>query len=173
MLSEVNPIMETPAKLNDSKELSRGIRLAQTPVGSGHDVALTGIIVQFDLQAPAYFWPQLQRYKFINFVSSMSKMHMLTKMDIKSQCTEKTWTETIVIAETAVEMFNNGEIDIDTMLSNVPQGLQLTARLSTNYRQLKTQYKQRRNHRLPEWQQYCDWIQTLPYAQELIIGGSK
>jgi hypothetical protein len=163
--------METPEELKGSPELSRGTRLANTPVGSGHDVATQGIIVQFDLCAPAYFWPQLQRYSFVNFVSSQSKMHMLTKMNLKEQCNDKTWVRTIETAELAVQMFNKGEIEIDEMLSNVPQGLQLTARLSTNYRQLKTQYQQRRTHRLPEWQQYCDWIQTLPYAQELITGG--
>ena len=48
--------------------------------------------------------------------------------------------------------------------------MELTARLTTNYRALKTVYSQRKNHRLPEWREFCKWIETLPYADELIIG---
>jgi len=50
--------------------------------------------------------------------------------------------------------------------------LELTARMTTNYRQLKTIYAQRRNHLLPDWQMFCDWIETLPYS-ELITGKKK
>ena len=46
----------------------------------------------------------------------------------------------------------------------------LTARLTTNYRCLKTIYSQRKNHRLPEWRQFCEEIKKLPYAAELITG---
>lgn len=48
-------------------------------------------------------------------------------------------------------------------------GLRLTARITTNYRQLKTIYQQRKNHRLPEWRAFCAWIETLPRA-EFITG---
>jgi hypothetical protein len=50
------------------------------------------------------------------------------------------------------------------ILYNIPTGFQLTARMTTNYRQLKTIYHQRKNHRLPEWREFCKWIETLPYA---------
>ena len=43
--------------------------LANTPIGSGHDNFLNGIIVQFDLTASEKLWTQLQRYHFIDFVS--------------------------------------------------------------------------------------------------------
>ena len=58
------------------------------------------------------------------------------------------------------------------LLYNCPVGLQLTARMTTNYRQFKTIYKQRKNHTLPEWREFCKWIETLPYA-ELITGGTE
>ena len=57
---------------------------------------------------------------------------------------------------------------LEILYSN-PAGFRLTARMTTNYRQLKTIYKQRRTHRLPEWQAVCDWIETLPHS-ELIVG---
>ena len=45
-------------------------KLANTPIGSGHNNFLKGIIVQFDLRYPEYFSPQLQRYKFVDIISS-------------------------------------------------------------------------------------------------------
>ena len=57
---------------------------------------------------------------------------------------------------------------LEILYSN-PAGCQITAGLTTNYRQLKTIYAQRKNHRLPEWREFCKWIETLPMA-ELITG---
>ena len=57
---------------------------------------------------------------------------------------------------------------LDILMTN-PNGLNLTARMSTNYSQLKTIYRQRRFHRLPHWRAFCKWIETLPYS-ELITG---
>ena len=48
----------------------RANKLAKTPCGSGHNKFLKGIIVQFDLKYPEYFSPQLQRYHWIDIVSS-------------------------------------------------------------------------------------------------------
>ena len=55
------------------------------------------------------------------------------------------------------------------IISNCPMGLELTARITDNYLQLKSKYIQRRHHKLEEWQYYCDWIETLPMAEKLII----
>ena len=51
---------------------------------------------------------------------------------------------------------------------NIPPGFELTARLTTNYRCLKNIWRQRRSHKLPEWREFCKWIETLPYAKDLI-----
>jgi hypothetical protein len=59
------------------------------------------------------------------------------------------------------------------LLYNIPVGFRLTAGMTTNYRQLKTIYQQRRNHRLPEWQEFCDWVETLPLFPELCLNGNK
>ena len=45
--------------------------------------------------------------------------------------------------------------------------------MTTNYRQLKTIYAQRRTHRLPEWREFCAWVETLPMAKELILPGAE
>ena len=59
------------------------------------------------------------------------------------------------------------------VLYNVPVGFQLTARMTTNYRQLKTIYQQRKNHRLPEWREFCTWIELLPHSEFITGGGSE
>ena len=60
------------------------------------------------------------------------------------------------------------ELYLEILYTN-PAGFTLTARMTTNYRCLRNIYKQRKNHRLPEWREFCKWIETLPYAQELLI----
>ena len=59
------------------------------------------------------------------------------------------------------------------MLYNIPSGFELTAAMTTNYRQLKTIYQQRRNHALPDWQMFCDFCETLPRFLELTQRGYK
>jgi hypothetical protein len=56
------------------------------------------------------------------------------------------------------------------IISNCPMGAELWVHCSTNYEQLATIYKQRKNHKLKEdWGEFCAWIESLPYAKELII----
>lgn len=56
------------------------------------------------------------------------------------------------------------------IISNCPMGAELWVHCSTNYEQLATIYKQRKNHKLKEdWGTFCKWIESLPYAKELII----
>jgi len=157
-------------KLTD--ELTEGIQgLAEAPVGSGHDNWLNGVIVQFDLTASLKFWPQLQRYHFIDFVSSQSTMHRITKFNIPEQCNKYVTSIAIGNLRKLVEVYNNNPTPENYLyvLYNIPTGFELTARMTTNYRQLKTIYQQRKNHRLPEWRVFCEWIESLPHS-ELIIG---
>ena len=54
-------------------------------------------------------------------------------------------------------------------ISACPQGIELFMRCSTNYEQLATIYRQRKNHKLKEdWGAFCDFIKSLPYSKELI-----
>lgn len=52
------------------------------------------------------------------------------------------------------------------LISNTPLGFNLKARITTNYLQLKTIYNQRKNHKLPEWKQFCSWVEELPYTNK-------
>lgn len=157
------------------------VSLAQSKKGSGHDQFLTGIRVAFDLTFSNKAWVELERYGFIDFVSSQSTMHRITKFDLKKQYNEYVDPRIIKIMQEKVDDYNRmsatGDYSQDLMarkyleiLYSNPAGFELTARITTNYRALKTVYPQRKNHRLPEWREFCEWIETLPNAKLLIVG---
>ena len=148
--------------------------LAGCKSGTGHDQFLTGIIVQFDLTFSIKAWVEAERYHFFDFVSSQSTMHRVAKFDIAKQCNEYVEPGVIRIVNLLVSHYNMNPTAENYLrvLYNVPVGFRLTAGMTTNYRQLKTIYQQRKNHRLPEWREFCKWIETLPYAKELIVGES-
>lgn len=146
-------------------------KLAGCQTGTGHDQFLTGVIVQFDLTFSIKAWVEAERYHFFDFVSSQSTMHRIAKFDIESQCNEYVHDGTISIVKGLLDCYNNDPTPDNylRLLYNIPVGFRLAARMTTNYRQLKTIYKQRKNHRLPEWRTFCEWIESLPYS-ELITG---
>lgn len=148
-------------------------RLGNAPIGSGHDNFLNGIVVQFDLTFSLKAWTEMQRYHFIDFVSSQSTMHRIAKFDVEAQCNDYVDATTLFRLQQLVTIYktNPTEDNYLRILYNIPTGLRLTARMTTNYRQLKTIYAQRKNHRLPEWREFCAWIETLPRFKELCLGG--
>jgi hypothetical protein len=156
------------------RSLARAMKLAKAGGGSGHSNFRKGIRVSFDIKYPSYFTPELQRYSFMDIVTSSSKMHRLIKMDMDA-CFNK-----YVLPERKAHMkFLIGKYNekpsyemFMTVLSNCPLGIELFMRCSTNYEQLATIYRQRHNHRLKEdWVEgFCEnFIEKLPYAKELII----
>ena len=191
-------------------DLTSGIEsIAKASPGSGHDQWLTGVNVQFDLTFSVKAWTELERYHFVDFISSQSTMHRITKFDLDKPGTYIKYTDPrmIQIMKELVDNYNElqGKADayqfeyeelkpeqddeklawqiyrslqqeasaayLKILYSN-PCGFRLTAGMTTNYRQLKTIYLQRRFHRLPEWREFCAWIETLPFS-ELITGGEK
>ena len=185
------------------QSLNRAIVLAKAKIGSGHDNWLKGVRVSFDIKYPQYFTPELQRYNFMDIITSNSKMHRLIKMDLDIAC-NKYVTEANInemkahiskynfIKDMKEEEFNGASFPLrdgteiyvhnkqDAMyyafmmcVSNCPLGLELFMRCSTNYQQLKTIYRQRKNHKLKEdWvEAFCkNFIEQLPYAKEFICG---
>ncbi|MCL1880613.1 MAG: hypothetical protein FWF76_00355 [Oscillospiraceae bacterium] len=149
-------------------------KLAQCAKGTGHDQFLTGIRVNFDVTFTVKCWVEAERYRFLEFVSSQSTMHRIAKFELSEQYNEYVDKRIIAIMEELKERYNQtgNQDDYLKLLYSNPCGFKLTARLTTNYRCLKTVYSQRKEHRLPEWREFCKWIETLPYANELIIGAS-
>ena len=151
--------------------LKRATNLAKTGMGEGHNQFLTGIRVAFDLTFPNKAWIELERYRFLEFVSSQSTMHRIAQFDLKHQYNEYVDKRIIAIMEELKETYNSTKDKEDylALLYSNPCGFEITARITTNYRALKTVYAQRKNHRLPEWRAFCKWIESLPYFKELIL----
>lgn len=155
------------------KDMKRSRMLGSTKCGEGHDNFLNGIIVQFDMYAPLYMWKQIQRYHFLDFISSQSTMHRLVKFKIKDQCVDETDNKIIDRYQELLTEYNNQEKGLKdtklwrTLVSSLPCGFVLGATMTTNYRQLKTIYNQRKNHKLIEWTEFCDWCDSLPNFKEL------
>ena len=145
------------------------------------------MIVTFDLTCSQNAWVELQRYHFIDFVSSCSTMHKLQNMKPKDCCNRYVDPRAIDILQEKIDRYNwlvatnkKPEYNINPdeikearleMLYNIPSGFELTAAMTTNYRQLKTIYQQRRHHALPDWQMFCDFCETLPRFLELTQRG--
>lgn len=167
--------MAVDTELCNSEITNTVKNLAYSEKNSGHDQFLTGIRVAFDLTFTNKAWVELERYRFIEFVSSQSTMHRISKFDLSNQYNEYVDKRMIVIMEELKDKYNltQDKEDYLKLLYSNPSGFELTARLTTNYRALKTVYSQRKNHRLPEWCEFCKWIEELPYAEELIIGGKN
>lgn len=190
--------MRTSTEWEEAREseLKRGVNLSQAADWQGaHDQFLTGIRVSFDLTFTNKAWVEAERYRFLEFVSSQSTMHRITKFDLRNQYNEYVDPRIIEVMEEKVAQHNKLLAELaqtptddeynrehlknlitqkylEILYSN-PAGFILTARLTTNYRCLKNIWRQRRNHRLPEWRAFCKWIETLPYAKELICYEEK
>ena len=174
----------------NSEITDRTKSLGRTGMGEGHDNFLSGIVVNFDLTITNKMWVEAERYHFFQIVSSQSTMHRISKIgenrnNFDSHVDPRTLSilnekiaeynrlcglstpDDLNIRQEREELLKEAYLDI---LMNVPAGLKLTARISTNYRQLKTIYYQRKNHRLPEWRKFCNWMETeLPHFKELCL----
>lgn len=151
---------------------ARAERLGRSPLGSGHDNYLNGCVAQFDLTFTVKAWTEAERYHFFDFVSSQSTMHRLQKMDISESCIEYVDGRVTNVVEELVRKYNENPTLENRlkMLYSCPTGLKLTARMTTNYRQLKTIYHQRKNHTLPEWRRFCQQlVDEFPMFRELCL----
>ena len=169
---------ETP---DFTKDWSRAQRLTKASrFNTAHAQFLTGVVVNFDLTFSNKAWIEAERYRFLNFVSSQSTMHCITKFGLRKQCNEYVDERIITIVQEYIDLYNSltaqDEETIEfkknlylKILYNLPSGFQLTARMTTNYRCLLNIYNQRHDHRLPEWREFCNQLlEELPFFRELV-----
>ena len=167
--------------LDFTKDWSRAHRLTKASrFNAAHAQFLTGIVVNFDLTFSNKAWIEAERYRFLNFVSSQSTMHCITKFGLRKQCNEYVDERIITIVQEYIDLYNSltaqDEETIEfkknlylKILYNLPSGFQLTARMTTNYRCLLNIYNQRHDHRLPEWREFCNQLlEELPFFKELV-----
>lgn len=183
-VAEQHPVTE--------QDKNRGLNLVKATKdgNTAHSQFLTGIRVNFDLTCSNKMWVEAERYRFLEFVSSQSTMHRITKFDLNQAYNKYVDKRIVEIMKEKVKEYNAfievreaakghpevvaelnkilKEMYLEILYSN-PAGFTLTARMTTNYRCLRNIYKQRKDHRLPEWREFCKWIETLPYAEEFLI----
>ena len=180
---------ELPSRHADEKDIKRIMNLTKASNGNGaHGQALTGIRVAFDLTCTNKMWVEAERYRFLEFVSSQSTMHRITKFNLDEQYNEYVDPRAIEIMKDKVEVYNAlvaahdnltdtkmkedlreqmRRLYLEILYTN-PAGFELTARMTTNYRCLLNIYIQRHDHRLPEWREFCAQLLELPYFPELL-----
>ena len=167
--------------LDFTKDWGRAQKLTKASrFNAAHAQFLTGIVVNFDLTFSNKAWIEAERYRFLNFVSSQSTMHCITKFGLRKQCNEYVDERIITIVQEYIDLYNTltaqDEETIEfkknlylKILYNLPSGFQLTARMTTNYRCLLNIYNQRHDHRLPEWREFCNQLlEELPFFKELV-----
>ena len=173
----------------DEKDIKRGLNLTKASNGNGaHGQWLTGVRVAFDLTFTNKAWVEAERYRFLEFVSSQSTMHRITKFDLAGQYNKYVDPRAIAIMQEKKDQYNAYAAALETaendkakeeiraamyekyleMLYTNPAGFELTARMTTNYRCLLNIYIQRCDHRLPEWREFCAKLLELPYFPELV-----
>lgn len=176
----------------NEKDIKRGIALTKASNGNGaHAQWLTGVRVAFDLTCTNKMWVEAERYRFLEFVSSQSTMHRITKFNLDEQYNEYVDPRVIEIMKEKVEEYNKLVEVINLLPEGIsagireeyakaarhqyleilytnPAGFELTARLTTNYRCLLNIYVQRHDHRLPEWREFCKKLLELPMFAELV-----
>ena len=170
------------------------MKLAQTLIkaGSEHCKFMRMIHVAVDTNMPRYWWSEADTYHF-NTKNSCSTMHKLLNND------EPITLDMFVICEEDMDWWNytvnkleSLRLEYKTIQKNekpskekteamdrllirakrmLPEGFEQMRTWDTNYAELRNMYFQRRHHRLKEeWiDTFCKWVETLPYAKELIM----
>ena len=170
------------------KDIKRCLNLTKASNGNGaHGQWMTGVRVAFDLTCTNKMWVEAERYRFLEFVSSQSTMHRITKFNLRNQYNEYVDPRVVDIMEEKVQEYNalcasivpqsceaveehenlKKHKYLEILYTN-PAGFELTARMTTNYRCLLNIYVQRHNHRLPEWREFCQELLKLPMFSELV-----
>lgn len=155
----------------EEKDIKRGLNLTKASNGNGaHGQWLTGVRVSFDMTFSNKGWVEAERYRFLEFVSSQSTMHRISKFSIKESCNEYVDDEIIKRVEELQQQYLDNQTPENylKLLYNIPSGFQLTARVTTDYRCLLNIYNQRHDHRLPEWREFCEELLKLPMFEDLV-----
>ena len=175
---------------------SNDLNLAQRMIkaGTSDRKFLRQIFVSVDITAPLYWWKEMDTYKIGTTANSTSTMHKLASTPITIDCFEMDdFNEDIMMYQNEPynpdtymsefwDMFIN---DLEylrkkynetkdkrywkELIRLLPESWLQTRTFTCNYEILRNIYSQRKSHRLTEWHSFCDWVKTLPYAEELIL----
>jgi len=169
------------ADLNLAQRLIKG--------GSEHRKFMRQIMVSVDITAPLYWWKEFDTYKVGTTANSTSTMHKLASTPISVDCFETgdadwdlqfadgdkntvnifAWTVIDCLERIRLRYLETKDIRYwKELIRWLPNGWLQTRTVTMNYENLRSMYFQRRGHKLSEWLAFRTWIESLPYADELI-----
>ena len=161
--------------------------------GPEHRKFLRQIMVSLDITAPLFWWKEFDTYKVGTTANSTSTMHKLASTEISLDCfeTDDLYTDLHVVNEAPLADMSMTRFITDTMryleqlrqkynetkdkrywkelIRWLPNGWLQTRTVTMNYENLRSMAHQRMGHKLTEWHSFLEWVNTLPYAKELII----
>lgn len=160
-------------------------RLAKS--GTDHRKFMRMIVVYCDITAPLYWWKEFDTYKVGTVENSCSTMHKIHTKEFTTDdfshehILQETFTglvnPTTLLNGIVAALNQNRKLYSQTknktywwqMIQLLPSSYNQKRTVMLNYEVLTNMYNSRRNHKLDEWHDFCDWIKTLPYS-ELITG---
>ena len=154
--------------------------------GSEHRKFLRQIFVSVDITAPLYWWKEFDTYKVGTVSNSTSTMHKLASTPITTDCFEmddfseiidnykngKLWQIIITYLEQLRQGYNETKDKRywKELIRLLPESWLQKRTITMNYENILNMYQQRKHHKLTEWSEsFINWVQTLPYSQELLF----
>ncbi|MGO5073195.1 hypothetical protein ACTQ4K_04420 [Clostridium sporogenes] len=148
--------------------------------GSDHRKFLRQIFVSVDINAPLYWWKEFDTYKVGTVANSTSTMHKIHSQEFTlnhfscDQMTEKTKEQMILLIKYLEDLRTKYLETKDKqywydIIQLLPSSYNQLRTCTFNYETMINIYNSRKNHKLQEWHTFCQWIEILPYAKELIL----
>ena len=158
-----------------------GLAMRLRKAGSGHRKSVRLIIVSVDITAPLYWWKEYDTYKVATVANSTSTMHKIhaKPFELSDFSHEKLTDRGLRALEDLIAVMEQYRTEFIAtkdktawynMIQLLPTSYQQMRTCTMNYETLVNIYYARKNHKLEEWHTFCDWIRTLPYADQLILG---
>lgn len=144
---------------------------------------LRQIFVSVDITAPLYWWKEMDQYKVGTVTNSCSTMHKIASKEftLDDFSIEHLYEDVIKVPfNSIIDCLNffrglylqhHDKDDWWQLIQLLPSSYNQKRTWTANYEVLCNIYNARKNHKLDEWHTFCDAIENLPYAKELIIGG--
>lgn len=158
-------------------DLSLSKRLCKA--GTDHRKFVRMIYVCVDVTAPLYWWKEYDTYKVSTVANSTSTMHKIHSkpFELSDFSTDHMNEDGIKAMEKVVETLEDLRLKYIetkdksywyTMIQLLPSSYNQMRTCTLSYENLFNIYFARRNHKLDEWHEYCDWIYSLPYVAEFL-----
>lgn len=158
-------------------DLNLAKRLAHA--GSDHRKFMRQIFVSVDFTAPLYWWKEFDTYKVATVANSTSTMHKIASKPFSlddfshDHMNEVALHSLSQVIETLEHLRQDYLKTKDktiwySMIQLLPSSYNQMRTVTMNYESLVNIYHARKNHKLNEWHEVCDWIKSLPYANDLV-----